>query len=41
MNILQVKNCIFLGGSIAANGRAEVGVGRRIQAGWIERFPES
>ena len=41
VNILLVKNFIFLSGSIAANGREEVGAGRRIQAGWIEIFLES
>ena len=32
-DIKQVKNCVYLGGNISENGRMEVEVRRRIQAG--------
>ena len=32
-DIKQVKNVVYLGGNISENGRVEVRVGRRIQAG--------
>ena len=31
--IKQVKNCVYLGGNISENGRLDVEVRRRIQAG--------
>ena len=31
--IRQVKNCVYLGGNISENGRVDVEVRRRIQAG--------
>ena len=32
-DVKQVNNCMYLGGDISENGRVEVGVRRRIQAG--------
>ena len=32
-DIRQVKNCVYLGGNISENGRVDVEVRRRIQAG--------
>ena len=45
-DIKQVNNCVYLGGNISENGRVDVEVRRRIQAGanaWrgTEIFPEN